>query len=175
MFFQSNPPLPPRELLTTHSGHSCHSYTAMSSHNAHSVHSSSSIFSGSSIQSSLAVMDALTSAYDYIQRADQSSCGLVRAIEDLSGSGDGIKHFDPELLVLKATAQSTITTLRQCLSILQQQQLAPLPPPPPPPLPPLLHSSMAHSSSTSSVKKHVTVVPPADYDPDKDSKEYRKR
>ncbi|KAJ9586004.1 hypothetical protein L9F63_020342 [Diploptera punctata] len=107
---QSNPPLPPREHHVT-------------SHNTTSAAGPASQV-GTRIHCSLAVLDAFSAARDHIHRADQSSYALSRAIEDLPSTGQCV-NIDESMLLLKATAQATVYCLSQCLSILQQQQIAP--------------------------------------------------
>ncbi|XP_059469244.1 oxysterol-binding protein-related protein 11-like isoform X2 [Neocloeon triangulifer] len=98
---QSNPPLPPRE-----------------------HHSLGAPPQAPLVHCSLAVLDALRSARDNLQKAEQKNQELACFIDDLPPSGS-IHHLDPELLMLKATSQATILCLSQCLTILQQQQIAP--------------------------------------------------
>ncbi|KAL1129920.1 hypothetical protein AAG570_012864 [Ranatra chinensis] len=94
---QNNPPLPPREQFTPSSGlvplpSSC----------------------------SVALWDAFTAVREHLYRAEQSNILLSRAIDDLPSSGE-LRHVDPDLLMLKAASQAMLTSLSQCLFILQQQ------------------------------------------------------
>jgi hypothetical protein len=45
---------------------------------------------GTRVHCTLAVLDAFSAARDHIHRADQNSYSLIRAIEDLPGSGKSL-------------------------------------------------------------------------------------
>ncbi|XP_023705657.1 oxysterol-binding protein-related protein 11 isoform X2 [Cryptotermes secundus] len=151
---QSNPPLPPRE-------------HHVSPHTAASV-AVPGPQQGTRVHCTLAVLDAFSAARDHIHRADQSSYSLSRAIEDLPGSGPCIRNIDEAMLLLKATAQATIYCLTQCLSILQQQQIAPLHTFMP--VPSGFHSIPSVSSSGGGIlSRKISSMHPVQYD-DCDSK-----
>ncbi|XP_065349260.1 oxysterol-binding protein-related protein 11-like [Cloeon dipterum] len=149
---QSNPPLPPRE-----------------------HHSLGTTPQGPLVHCSLAVLDALCSARDNLQKAEMKNQGLACLIDDLPSSG-AVTNLDPELLMLKATSQATILCLSQCLSILQQQQIvAPAVPLPRPKKTPLHYippqpSDLADKKSTHSThstSNSETENCPSDSNPEK--------
>jgi hypothetical protein len=83
-------------------------------------------------------------------------------------SGPGIRNIDEAMLLLKATAQATIYCLSQCLSILQQQQIAPahtfMP------MPSGVYSTTTVSSSGGGIlSRKISSMHPVQYD-DYDSK-----
>ncbi|XP_069693111.1 oxysterol-binding protein-related protein 11-like isoform X2 [Periplaneta americana] len=147
---QSNPPLPPRE-------------HHVSSHASSSM-TGSGPQQGTRVHCSLAVLDAFSAARDHIHRADQSSYALSRAIEELPGSGPGLRCVDEPMLLLKATSQTTVSCLSQCLNILQQQQIAPAHAP----LPSTSRQTLAQQSQHSASSARKAVLP-VQYDDD-DSK-----
>ncbi|GLH14142.1 Oxysterol-binding protein [Gryllus bimaculatus] len=109
---QSNPPLPPRE----------HSVALPLPHGAVTVPGPSQ---GPRVHCSLAVLDAFSTVRDHLHRVEQYSFLLNRSIEELPSSGSCVKNIDEGMLLLKATSQATLVCLGHCLSILQQQQIAP--------------------------------------------------
>lgn len=123
---QSNPPLPPRE----------HHTLAASTANPNPM-----------VHCTLALLDAFSMVRDHLQKAEHCNSLLVRAVEELPVSGPGMHSSDPDLLVLKATTSATLQCLGHCLSILQQQQLAPPSTPALPPVPTIPGSSQSLSSS----------------------------
>ncbi|KAK9497155.1 hypothetical protein O3M35_004525 [Rhynocoris fuscipes] len=96
---QSNPPLPPRE---------------------HLVISKAGVLGGVQSSTSLALWDAFAAVREHLFRAEQNNYLMAKAIEDLPSSGE-LKHVDPTLLILKASSQSMLTSLNQCLYILHQE------------------------------------------------------
>lgn len=71
----------------------------------------------------------------------------------MSNSGPGMHSSDADLLVLKATTSATLQCLGHCLSILQQQQLAP---PSTPALPPVSAVPGSSQSLSSAGKPPLT-------------------
>lgn len=110
---------------------------------------------GPLVHCSLAVLDALRSARDNLQKAEHKNQELACFIDNIPTSeiffnylfeikkfgtrnliqneiaDADVCNLDPELLLLKATSQATILCLGQCLSILQEQQIVPRAPPQP--------------------------------------------
>jgi hypothetical protein len=83
-------------------------------------------------------------------------------------TGPCIRNIDEAMLLLKATAQATIYCLSQCLSILQQQQIAPahtfMP------MPSGFHTTTSVVSSGGGVlPRKISAMHPVQYD-DYDSK-----
>ncbi|XP_057335329.1 oxysterol-binding protein-related protein 11 [Microplitis mediator] len=62
----------------------------------------------------LEVLDAFANCREQLNKVEKQNQTLVTSIE----SSDF--HLDPDLLILKALVQSTVTTLNQCLNILYQ-------------------------------------------------------
>ncbi|XP_074096243.1 oxysterol-binding protein-related protein 11 [Cotesia typhae] len=60
----------------------------------------------------LEVLDAFANCREQLTKVEKQNQALVNAIETSEF------HLDPDLLVLKALVQSTVTTLNQCLNIL---------------------------------------------------------
>ncbi|CAG5075030.1 Similar to OSBPL11: Oxysterol-binding protein-related protein 11 (Homo sapiens) [Cotesia congregata] len=60
----------------------------------------------------LEVLDAFANCREVLTKVEKQNRALVNAIETSEF------HLDPDLLVLKALVQSTVTTLNQCLNIL---------------------------------------------------------
>ncbi|XP_026277867.1 oxysterol-binding protein-related protein 11 [Frankliniella occidentalis] len=123
---QSNPPLPPRE---------------------HHTLGTSSATPNPLVHCTMALLDAFSMVRDHLQKAEHCNSLLVRAVEDLPVSGPGMHSSDADLLVLKATTSATLQCLGHCLSILQQQQLAPPSTPALPPVPTVPGSSQSLSST----------------------------
>uniref|UniRef100_A0A023F9A8 Putative oxysterol-binding protein-like protein 11 n=3 Tax=Triatominae TaxID=70999 RepID=A0A023F9A8_TRIIF len=96
---QNNPPLPPRE---------------------HIVLTKPCMGAGVQSSTSLALWDAFSAVREHLFRAEQNNYLMQRAIDDLPATGE-IKHVDPGLLILKASSQSMLTSLNQCLFILHQE------------------------------------------------------
>ncbi|KAK3914666.1 Oxysterol-binding protein-related protein 11 [Frankliniella fusca] len=140
---QSNPPLPPRE----------HHTLGTSSTNPNPL-----------VHCTMALLDAFSMVRDHLQKAEHCNSLLVRAVEDLPVSGPGMHSSDADLLVLKATTSATLQCLGHCLSILQQQQLAPPSTPALPPVPTVPGSSQSLSSTgkpTLTKKNSLTSHAPA--------------
>ncbi|XP_034239580.1 oxysterol-binding protein-related protein 11-like [Thrips palmi] len=129
---QSNPPLPPRE---------------------HHTLSTSAANPNPLVHCTMALLDAFSMVRDHLQKAEHCNNLLARAVEDLPVSGPGMLSSDADLLVLKATTSATLQCLGHCLSILQQQQLAP---PSTPALPPVSAVPGSSQSLSSAGKPPLT-------------------
>ncbi|XP_073999086.1 oxysterol-binding protein-related protein 11 isoform X2 [Rhodnius prolixus] len=99
---QNNPQIPTREHIVLSKPPSC--------------------MLGPGVQSSasLALWDAFAAVREHLFRAEQNNYLMQRAIDDLPSTGE-IKNLDPGLLILKASSQSMLTALNQCLYILHQE------------------------------------------------------
>lgn len=62
----------------------------------------------------LEVLDAFANCQEQLRKVEKHNLALAQSIENSD------LHLDPDLLVLKATAHTTMHTLNQCLNILYQ-------------------------------------------------------
>ncbi|XP_023227198.1 oxysterol-binding protein-related protein 11-like [Centruroides sculpturatus] len=96
----------------------------------HIVHPDSSIISGKlsneseSKEYAESMCESLLSVKDMLSKTEKCQQDLKTAIDALPVAGSQVKCFDSDLLILKATANATISCLDQCLIILQKIQLS---------------------------------------------------
>lgn len=73
-----------------------------------------SVSSGRTPVAKLEVLDAFANCREQLGKVEKQYLALAQTIENSD------MHLDPELLILKATAHTTLHTLNQCLDILYQ-------------------------------------------------------
>ncbi|KAL1460114.1 hypothetical protein WDU94_012052 [Cyamophila willieti] len=70
------------------------------------------------------VWDSFQTVRDQLNEVEKSHCSIVKSISELPNSGN-VTYLDQDLLLLKATSSSLVTSLNSCLSILQQSTHTP--------------------------------------------------
>jgi hypothetical protein len=74
------------------------------------------------MECNISILDAFSQVQDWLERANHSCQELGQSIDRFPISGAGIKSTDQDLLGLKATSQSMMGNLEECLYALQLQQ-----------------------------------------------------
>ncbi|XP_033751358.1 oxysterol-binding protein-related protein 11-like isoform X1 [Pecten maximus] len=75
-------------------------------------------------------LDPFREVKEYIIEAEDYSETLNEKINHLPSAGETISGLDPDILLIKATSNATLTCLSQCLKMLQQRQGASVKPVP---------------------------------------------
>ncbi|XP_019642655.1 PREDICTED: oxysterol-binding protein-related protein 11-like isoform X1 [Branchiostoma belcheri] len=67
---------------------------------------------------------AFQNVREILHQAEQQQVSLTRVIEGLPSAAQGVRSLDHDLLLLKATSQTTMQCLGQCFAILQHSHMA---------------------------------------------------
>ncbi|XP_078661677.1 oxysterol-binding protein-related protein 11-like isoform X4 [Branchiostoma floridae x Branchiostoma belcheri] len=67
---------------------------------------------------------AFQNVREILHQAEQQQVSLSRVIEGLPSAAQGVRSLDHDLLLLKATSQTTMQCLGQCFAILQHSHMA---------------------------------------------------
>ncbi|ODM98093.1 Oxysterol-binding protein-related protein 11 [Orchesella cincta] len=76
------------------------------------------------VPTNLSILDAFAQVQEWLHKAEISCQEVGISIDRFPISGSGTKSTDPDLLILKATSQTTLGNLQECLYALQMQQRA---------------------------------------------------
>ncbi|KAH6942003.1 hypothetical protein HPB50_027142 [Hyalomma asiaticum] len=117
-----NPPLLPREIRGPHEGVVPQDKGSGATQGASSQTVWYTTGIGGHTEASATPAEAFSSVREILARAGKLYHNLAQSIESLPSHGPGLKYYDRDMLLLKATSCATVMCLEQCLSILQENK-----------------------------------------------------